>query len=729
MKKLLPWQSILLFCLWRFALPVATAQCPAIYGCPTGLAQLCDYTDNDSLMWNTPPFTWAPGISNIDLPEGAVDLTLHVFNPCAANPTVSFVLLLDLDGDNIQETAVSSSALPPPGRVLFNSAFSPTYDEGDTLLFDKRPVPDSMKYQFVLEPNYAGDTILYHIRWTSNSSQISPRLPQGRHRIQWRMVYNNQIRACDYSFRLRDCVSPTLECAPGATISMQNTAPALLHADDLLVSSTDNITPDSLLEFALRRAGTGNGFPLAPGGAPADTLVFECAEAGVQPIELWVRDRAGNAIHCTTPVEVLENPVYCYIAPPSICARTIWDSTLTLSGTEFYVMWQNGNGSYDTLALPGIDSACGELNILPPASSFSLAARRPDDPLNGISTFDLVMISRHILNVTPLAEPWQIVAADVNRNGAVTALDIVELRKLILGITTSLPGQDSLPWRFFDASCTFEGNVFAQFCPTAITLVSQPLTSYPSQIDFEGLKVGDVNGSVDLSAAASQRGNDPHALVIPDRFMQAGSVADVPVYLADGGRWLGAQFALVGDPALLSVEAVLPGAIEAPEAYSALRPESGEVSVSWDAPPRGQPLRPDEPLLQLRLRARRDLSLAGSLRLSNRLQSEAYTEAGALRSLDLTFDRTFQKASSALEEPYPNPMRDRTTFELNLSAPASVELRLVDVTGQTALRQRLELDAGLSRLEILESELPGPGVYAWQIQAGTVVRSGWLLRL
>ena len=49
--------------------------------------------------------------------------------------------------------------------------------------------------------------------------------------------------------------------------------------------------------------------------------------------------------------------------------------------------------------------------------------------------------------------PFKIIAADINSDTRVTAIDLVELRKLILGVYTELPQNDS--WRFVDATQTF----------------------------------------------------------------------------------------------------------------------------------------------------------------------------------------------------------------------------------------------------------------------------------
>lgn len=59
--------------------------------------------------------------------------------------------------------------------------------------------------------------------------------------------------------------------------------------------------------------------------------------------------------------------------------------------------------------------------------------------LDGVSTLDLVRIQRHILGIQPFKNKYNLAAADCNDNGSVTASDLAELRKLLLGITSKLP--------------------------------------------------------------------------------------------------------------------------------------------------------------------------------------------------------------------------------------------------------------------------------------------------
>ncbi len=97
----------------------------------------------------------------------------------------------------------------------------------------------------------------------------------------------------------------------------------------------------------------------------------------------------------------------------------------------------------------------------PPYSSADLLSLLPDvdysSPLEGVTSYDLVQISKHILSIEPFENPFQIIAADVNNSGSITTFDIVELRKLILGIYNKLPNNSY--FRYVPDYC-FEDNGF-----------------------------------------------------------------------------------------------------------------------------------------------------------------------------------------------------------------------------------------------------------------------------
>jgi uncharacterized delta-60 repeat protein len=148
------------------------------------------------------------------------------------------------------------------------------------------------------------------------------------------------------------------------------------------------------------------------------------------------------------------------------------------------------------------------------------------DKNGGISTFDIALIAQHLINNRRIVDPYAILAADVNRNNAVTNFDIVELRKFILGIYDSLPGSPS--WRFVDRSYVFPNvdNPFAQPIPNYVLYN----TGNPTLV---AIKIGDVDNDhssyCGAMAPAVSRYGMKLSIETPATKAMAGAVLRIPV--------------------------------------------------------------------------------------------------------------------------------------------------------------------------------------------------------
>jgi len=117
-------------------------------------------------------------------------------------------------------------------------------------------------------------------------------------------------------------------------------------------------------------------------------------------------------------------------------------------------------------------------------------------PLNGVTTLDLLLVQRHILNITPFTEARQMIAADVDRDGRISNLDIREMRKLILGVLADWTVSQNLiflpDFEYQDADSLMPDNLegFA-----LETYGIYPNCSTTFDTNRRVIKTGDVNGT------------------------------------------------------------------------------------------------------------------------------------------------------------------------------------------------------------------------------------------
>jgi uncharacterized repeat protein (TIGR01451 family) len=126
---------------------------------------------------------------------------------------------------------------------------------------------------------------------------------------------------------------------------------------------------------------------------------------------------------------------------------------------------------------------------VPIGGNYTVTPINNENPLNGVSTYDKVLISRHIDNIQPFTYPYQYIAADVNNDNLITAADTSEIYKVILGIYTEFPNNSS--WRFVRMDYVFPDPL--QPFPYPETATFPNLTQDVANVNFIAIKVGDLN--------------------------------------------------------------------------------------------------------------------------------------------------------------------------------------------------------------------------------------------
>ncbi len=124
---------------------------------------------------------------------------------------------------------------------------------------------------------------------------------------------------------------------------------------------------------------------------------------------------------------------------------------------------------------------------------WQLKVIKEGDPTNGVNAIDLIRLQKHLLIIEPLTDPLARLASDANGSGTISALDIVAILKLLLGITQNFPDQQS--WITVPADTDF--GVPTQHPPSiqSYTILLQDILDGVRQPTFFAVKKGDVNGT------------------------------------------------------------------------------------------------------------------------------------------------------------------------------------------------------------------------------------------
>ncbi len=128
------------------------------------------------------------------------------------------------------------------------------------------------------------------------------------------------------------------------------------------------------------------------------------------------------------------------------------------------------------------------------AGTYTITPSESSGVGNGLSSTDLVLTARHILGLTFFDNVYQIISADANNNNSVSAVDLVQMRLVILGRSDTFAGNPS--WRFLDIPDNLTGTTLpVTMNPTRTISISD---SDVTDANFTGIKIGDLNGSASL---------------------------------------------------------------------------------------------------------------------------------------------------------------------------------------------------------------------------------------
>jgi hypothetical protein len=374
----------------------------------------------------------------------------------------------------------------------------------------------------------------------------------------------------------------------------------------------------------------------------------------------------------------------------------------------------------------------GEYVLCPCVScdSFIVTLYKKNDPLNGVSTFDLVLINKHILGIESLDSPYKMIAADANKSNTISTTDIVELRKLILGIYTELPNVTS--WRFIREDYSFPNpaNAFADL-PLPETAIVPPNVN-----DFVAIKVGDVNGNA-VPRPKSER--PPLTIAWPlSESAKNGKTFTVPIVYTGFEPLQALQMGLRFNPAVLSLVGPSKGELPAvsQQSFGLTRADQGEIRMLWlpdgtepdqfvlpgttlfhltfdllaPLPEGGLPLSTDDDVLACLAWSPDDAEHA----LRDADASEVARPASPLSG---TFPPAPGRPDALRAVCRPNPTASDAVLAVHAPEDGQGRVALFDAFGKLVFMRKVDFVAGGQDVQMPEAAGVPPGVYIWKVFA------------
>ncbi|MCK6690466.1 MAG: lamin tail domain-containing protein [Thermoanaerobaculia bacterium] len=379
-------------------------------------------------------------------------------------------------------------------------------------------------------------------------------------------------------------------------------------------------------------------------------------------------------------------------------ASGVKDATVNLTGAGTGNDLTDMNGDY-------------LISVPPVNGDYTLTPVKNINKLNGLSVADALAIQQHLTNITPITDPYKMVAADVNKSNSITTFDAVLIKQVLL----NNPGANNIfntSWRFVPASWSLPTPPWG--FPEQINLTG--VNSNQSNQDFIGIKLGDLvaNYADPASFGGGSAGIEPFEWQADDQVLETFGPLSVLFTTGAFDHLAGLQCAFRFDTTRLRFDSLttLPAIPMSTADFGLGETDSGKIRLAWSTA-QSVDLDPGDEAFRLYFTI---LQPGGLLSSALRLDDSLLQGLAVNRNLEeTTVKLTFSNASGVndpgtntlprLLQNRPNPFSKSTTIGFVLPASCEASLRVTDVNGREVWQtnkaypagyheEKIELDAG-----------------------------------
>ena len=332
---------------------------------------------------------------------------------------------------------------------------------------------------------------------------------------------------------------------------------------------------------------------------------------------------------------------------------------------------------------------------------------------NGVSVIDLLQIQSHLLNKVKLNSPYKLIAADVNNSGTITTLDILTMKRLIMGLDTTFPGNRL--WAFVDSAYRFPDST--KPFPYKDSIMVNNLTSNQVINSFIGLKLGDVNYDWDASKQRTTRQVvKPLELFYQPVTSREAATIRIPIRVNNFKELMGLQYTLNFNPSQLSFLSVENNRLGIE--YATNHSAEGTLSFLWsDDQLQAKTLADSSLLLELVFaKTGGNQQMIDAISLSSDITPiEAWDANNVQHTIIMNASKAAMETMVNTEawSIAPNPAHDVVKLSFDLQQSKAITLQLTNSAGKVVMQQKLVIAKGSSTTSIdLQAKTKLPvGIY------------------
>lgn len=423
-------------------------------------------------------------------------------------------------------------------------------------------------------------------------------------------------------------------------------------------------------------------------------LTAYCTDGSVSNITAWDIDEINLSATCI-PANINRMIAGAVNSANGIVVENVKVKRASVENPNYQYVDENGHYAFES-----------DVN-----TDYILSADKIDQKMKGVSTKDLILIQNHLLGFAEFEHAYQYIAADINSSDHISGIDIVTLRKLILGVTEDYPNDKS--WAFVEPS---EGGDY----PWSISEQLEVSKGFENSMEnnLVAIKIGDVSDILDSQLDENQletRSDNTIKLeaTLVDNKDNSNATSQLDFYAKNLKDIHGFQLAINLNG--IEVKDLTSEVIDL--TINNYHITNDQLIISWSNINSVSTTK--EPLFTVIGEISKSqiytLSLSESMLNNEAYIGNEYKE----QKIELTTQRSFKGASALSVQIHPNPMTNSSNIIVESPKDGMANIQIIDISGRIISQEDIMLTEGSNSITYSRSQFGDSGLYCILINQGS----------
>ena len=344
---------------------------------------------------------------------------------------------------------------------------------------------------------------------------------------------------------------------------------------------------------------------------------------------------------------------------------------------------------------------------MPSGGKYNIIPFKDDNWSNGVSTLDLIQIQNHILGKSIINDGYNMIAADVNNDANISAIDLVHLRKIILGIDHQVKNNTS--WRF-----VWNGDDIKSRLNLSSPIVEEynlDALSKNMQIDWTGIKVGDLSGNAVANGIEKSESRSNELLTLSWELKIQDGQKQLYLFSPTLSDFNGIQgeFHL---PSSINIKRIRNGQINMTSENIHVDNANERLTFSFStlSPMK---INANVPLFSIEINGAIDIENNLLALGMNAIMPEIYTNLNARK---YTLEKVINDDNQfELSQNEPNPWKESAAITVIAQSDGDADFNIYDVQGRKILSRKISLRTGQNTIVVRKEEVSIVGVLLYEL--------------